>query len=171
MTQAATRRCMEFLLLTPNGVMEMSRTIPGMVQTSLNLGILLTKERELTAAFVVRSSLAAQKTWILERLAALCTLLDGKLEVSGDYPAWEYRVYSALRAIALEIYRPQPGKETRVYVTHAGLECGLLSEKLPGLDVIAFGPTVLGAHTPQERLKISSVETVFNLTKELLRQL
>ncbi len=171
MTAEATRRCLDFLLLTPNGVVEMSRTLPGHVQTSLNLGVLRTDEETMTASFCVRSSVATQKRLLTERLAALCGYLGGCLSTSGDYPAWEYREDSALRALALRIYREQTGKEPTVNVTHGGLECGLFSEKLPGLDVVAFGPDIRGAHTPQEKLRISSVERIWNFTKELLRQL
>lgn len=170
MTETATRRCLDFLLLVPNGVVEMSRTLPGMVQTSLNLGILRTSDLEMTASFAVRSSIAAQKKLLLERLRALCRRLDGSFSVSGDYPAWEYKETSRLRSLALDIYREQTGKEPRVNVTHAGLECGLLSEKLPGLDAVAFGPDILGAHTPLERLRVSSVGTAWKLLKELLRR-
>ncbi|MBR2081137.1 MAG: aminoacyl-histidine dipeptidase [Oscillospiraceae bacterium] len=171
MTDCATRRCLDFLLLVPNGVMEMSRTLSGLVQTSLNLGVLHTTEHEMTALFAVRSSVAAQKKELLERLETLCGLLGGSTVVRGDYPAWEYRADSEVRTAALEVYRELTGKEPRVNVTHAGLECGLLAEKLPGLDAVAFGPSICGAHTPRESLSIASTETVWNVLKELLRRL
>ena len=111
-----------------------SGSLPGLVQTSLNLGILTTGEDAVELHFGVRSSLASQKEMLTERLTVLTRQLGGSVEVFGDYPAWEYRAESPLRELMCEVYREQYGAEPKIEAIHAGLECGLLCEKLPGLD-------------------------------------
>ena len=116
----------------------MSREIPGLVQTSLNLGILKTSEKAVSASFCIRSSLASEKEMVKDRLACLLELLGGMVDFSGEYPAWEYRADSPLRELMERVYREQYGKEPVIEAIHAGLECGLLAGKLPGLDCVSI---------------------------------
>lgn len=170
-TYEDTLRCLRFLLLAPNGVQEMSRAIDGLVQTSLNMGILKAGAGEFRTVHSVRSSIGSQKTMLLRRLEELTALLGGKMEVSGDYPAWEYRRNSPLRELMVQVYRKQYGKEPVVEAIHAGLECGILCGKLPGLDCVSYGPDLKEIHTPRERMSISSVRRVWEYTLEVLSQM
>ena len=170
MDRDATARCLCLLACAPNGVQEMSRDVPGLPQTSLNLGILTTVEDTMEASFCLRSSVASQKEMMRRRLETLTEALGGHTEVSGDYPAWEYRAESPLRDLMAEVYREQYGAEPRIEVIHAGLECGLLSGKLPGLDCVSIGPDMEDIHTPRERLNIPSVQRIWAFVTEVLRR-
>ena len=171
MDEATTRRVVCLLSLAPNGIQEMSRDIPGLVQTSLNLGILGCSGEQLEASFCLRSSVASQKTMMRERLDTLAALLGGRVEYSGDYPAWEYKKESALRERMTEVYRAQYGKEPEIAAIHAGVECGLFCGKLPGLDCVSFGPELEQIHTPRERMNVASVQRVWAFTLEVLKRL
>ena len=166
----STRRAVCMLTCLPNGVQAMSGDIPGLVQTSLNLGILTTEEGALTACFSVRSSLESQKEELKGRLACLMEQLGGYVEYSGDYPAWEYREESPLRERMVQVFREQYGREPQIEAIHAGLECGLLASKLPGLDCVSIGPDLLEIHTPRERMSVSSVQRVWAFLLEVLRR-
>lgn len=170
MSAEDTVRCIRFLLLAPNGVQEMSRDIPGLVQTSLNLGILKAGAGEMRTVHSVRSSIGSQKTMLLRRLEELTRMLGGTMDVAGDYPAWEYRKESPLRDLMVQVYREQQGKEPVVEAIHAGLECGILCGKLPGLDCVSYGPDLMEIHTPRERMSISSVQRLWEFTIEVLRR-
>ena len=148
----------------------MSRDIPGLVQTSLNLGILKAGAGEFCTVHSVRSSIGTQKVMLLDKLRELAALLDGECSVAGDYPAWEYRQDSPLRDLMVQVYREQYGKEPVVEAIHAGLECGLLAGKLPGLDCVSFGPDLRDIHTPRERLSVSSVARLWAYTAEVLKR-
>lgn len=166
----STRRALCFLTCAPNGVQEMSREIPGLVQTSLNLGILDTGSGELSAAFCVRSSIASQKEMLHDRLRCLTEALGGTVDISGDYPAWEFRPDSALRERMTEVFREQYGHEPKIEAIHAGVECGLLCGKLPDLDCVSIGPDLEEIHTPRERMSIASVQRVWAFVLEVLKR-
>ena len=170
MTEESADRVLCLLLCVPNGVQAMSGSLPGLVQTFLNLGILTTGEDAVELHFGVRSSLASQKEMLTERLTVLTRQLGGSVEVFGDYPAWEYRAESPLRELMCEVYREQYGAEPKIEAIHAGLECGLLCEKLPGLDCVSIGPEMLEIHTPRERMSVASVGRVWRFLREVLRR-
>lgn len=170
MTKESGDRVLCMLLCAPNGVQAMSGSLPGLVQTSLNLGILLTEEDAVELHFGVRSSIAGQKEMLTERLTVLTRQLGGTVQVSGDYPAWEYRAESPLRELMCEVYREQYRAEPKIEAIHAGLECGLLCEKLPGLDCVSIGPEMLEIHTARERMSVASVERVWRFVREVLRR-
>ena len=159
------------LMQAPNGVQAMSMNIPGLVETSLNLGILSTTETEVNLAFAIRSSVENRRDALGAKLANLITYLGGTYDTAGAYPAWEYRRDSALRELMLQTYRDVYGKEPEIQAIHAGLECGLFGKKIPGLDMISFGPDMRDIHTPQERLCISSVQRVWEYVVEVLRRM
>ena len=170
MDAASTRRVLALLQCAPNGVQERSCEVEGLVQTSLNLGILSTDEETVRACFCVRSNINSQKAMLLQRLEALCGLLGGDFSLSGSYPAWEYRADSPLRALMAEIFAEQYGRAPVVEVIHAGVECGLLADQLPGLDCVSLGPELTEIHTPRERMHIASVQRVWRYTLEVLRR-
>ena len=165
-----TGKALCMLTCLPNGVQAMSMDIPGLVQTSLNIGILKCGDDEMTVVCSVRSSVASQKQMVRDRLRCLTEQLGGRVDVVGDYPAWEYLPDSPLRERMIEVYREQYGKEPVVETVHAGLECGLLGEKLPGLDCVSFGPDLTDIHTPRERMHIASVQRTWKLLCEVLKR-
>lgn len=170
MNDESTKRVLQLLTCLPNGVQEMSPDIEGLVQTSLNLGIMETSGTELSMVFCVRSSVASQKIMLHHRLRDLTGQLGGTIEVSGDYPAWEYRRESPLRQRMTEVFREQYGREPVIEAIHAGVECGILCGKLPGLDCVSIGPNLLEIHTPRERMSISSVQRVWAFVLEVLKR-
>ena len=170
MDRDTTERALCMLTCLPGGVQTMSMDIPGLVQTSLNLGILTTEQAALTATFCVRSSLGSQKEMLHRRLRSLMEQLGGSISISGDYPAWEYRKDSSLRDLMTDIFWEQYGSAPQIEAIHAGLECGLLAGKLPGLDCVSIGPDLLEIHTPRERMDIASVQRVWQFVLEVLRR-
>ena len=170
MDEDSTRRAACMLACLPNGVQAMSGDIPGLVQTSLNLGILETGPAELSACFSVRSALGSQKEALKDRLACFMEALGGRAAFSGDYPAWEYREHSPLRERMVQVFREQYGRDPKIEAIHAGVECGLLADKLPGLDCVSIGPDLLDIHTPRERMSVPSVQRTWRLLLEVLRR-
>ena len=168
MDEDSTSRAVCLLTCAPNGIQAMSADIPGLVQTSLNLGVLTTSQDTLEASFCVRSSVDSQKEMLVDRLRCLAVQLGGTAAVSGDYPGWEYRQDSPLRNLMVEVFTQQYGHAPKVEAIHAGVECGLFAGKLPGLDCVSFGPDLTDIHTCRERLHISSVQRVWTMVVELL---
>ncbi len=167
----STRRVICLLHCAPNGVQAMSGDIEGLVQTSLNFGILVTSDDTVTGSFSVRSSVASQKALLVDRLRCLTEALGGHVNTWGDYPAWEYVASSPLRACMVDAWRELTGEEPRVEAIHAGLECGLFAGKLPGLDCVSCGPTMYDIHTYRERLRISSVHRTWEYLCAVLKKL
>ena len=165
-----TAKIIALLCAAPNGVQKMSQDIEGLVQTSLNLGIVNSGE-EVKFVFSVRSSVNDEKVALLARLKELADFNDAGYSQMGDYPAWEYRADSPLRDLAVSTYEKMFGAAPQVVAIHAGLECGLLSEKLPGLDCISFGPQMHDIHTSREKLEIKSVERTWHFLLEMLKNL
>lgn len=166
----STARCVCFLSCAPNGIHAMSADIAGLVQTSLNLGILTTQQDAMTASFCVRSSVGSQKEMLKARLTCLAKQLGGKTEVSGEYDAWEYRAESPLRDLMVGVYKDQYGKAPKIEAIHAGVECGLFSAKMPGLDCVSIGPDLTEIHTPRERLSITSTQRMWKFVVEVLKR-
>lgn len=168
--EESTKRVLAFLTLLPNGVMAMSADIEGLVETSLNVGILKLTEDELTASSAVRSSIESAKQKIRLQVETLTKLLGGHVEIHGAYPGWQYDPDSKLRAEMVRIYRELFGKEAQVEALHAGLECGIMAAKIPGLDCVSFGPNIYDIHTTKERLSISSTQRMWKYLLEILKQ-
>ena len=170
MTTEQTAKLIALLCATPNGVQKMSGDIEGLVQTSLNLGIAKLEE-DVTLTFSVRSSVNAEKEELLKKLKELIEFYGGTYSQMGDYPAWEYKADSNLRDTMIRVYREMFEKEPEVVAIHAGLECGLLGEKLPGLDCVSIGPEMHDIHTSREKLGIASTERTWNFILEILKRL
>ena len=167
---SSVSRVIFYLRSVPNGVQNMSQVMHGLVDTSLNLGIMELKEDALYTVTSIRSSVGTRKADLLDRVTAIVELLGGEAEVEGDYPAWEYKQDSSLRPQVAKVYKQLYGKEPVFETIHAGLECGLLSEKIKDLDCVSFGPDNFDIHTPKERLSISSTGRVWDFIVEFLRQ-
>lgn len=159
-----------FLELAPNGVQAMSGDVKGLVETSLNLGIvsLDLNAGEMTASYCVRSSIKTAKEELVNKLVRLTTLLGGSNTSSGDYPGWKYRADSPLRDKMIAVYKKLYNKEPEVMAIHAGLECGLLGDKITDLDCVSIGPDMKDIHTTEEKLYISSTRRVYEYVCELL---
>lgn len=168
--RAGTERIISALTLFPNGVRAMSSDIPGLVETSLNLGILSLEDDQARMSFSVRSSVGSRKDMLMRKISAVCRVLGGKAEFVGEYPAWEFRQDSPLRDKMISVYSRLYGKQPQVVAIHAGLECGLLSAKLENMDAVSFGPDLSDIHTSKESMSISSVQRVWNFLLELLRE-
>ena len=170
LTTEATAKIIGLLCAAPNGVQAMSQDMPDLVQTSLNMGIIKLGER-FSATFSVRSSVNNEKQELLDQLKTLSGFYEGSYSQMGEYPAWEYKKESALRDTMVRVYKDMFDKEPEVLAIHAGLECGLLSEKLPGLDCVSIGPDMHDIHTSREKLEIASTERTWNFLLEVLKAL
>lgn len=166
----STDRMIAFLTLLPNGVMAMSADISGLVETSLNAGILKLTENEMVVSSAIRSSIESAKQKIRLQVETLTKLSGGHVEVHGEYPGWQYDPDSKLRAQMVRIYRELFGKDAQVEALHAGLECGIMAAKIPGLDCVSFGPDIYDIHTVKERLSIASAQRMWNYLLEILKQ-
>ena len=171
LTAECTAAVLGLLLELPNGVQAMSRDIEGLVQTSLNLGILKTTEESVAMTFSVRSSVGAEKAALTARLAGLAEKYGAAYSQSGEYPAWEYRRDSRLRETMVGVFEELYGKKPVVDVIHAGLECGIFSDRLPGLDAVSFGPQMHDIHTSRERLELASVARTWDYLVAVLARL
>lgn len=161
----------QMLATQPNGVQKMSAEIEGLVQTSLNLGILWSNENHVHAVMSLRSSVETEKAALQQALADMATQYGAQIEFSGEYPAWEYNPVSRVRDTVVRSYETLFGQKPRVEVIHAGLECGLLSAKLPGMDAISFGPNLYDIHTSRERMSLSSAARTWALLIHVLEHL
>ena len=170
LTTSATSDVISLLCACPNGVQSYSQDIPGLVQTSLNLGIAKLGD-QFTATFSVRSSVNQEKEELIRKLRELTDFYNGTYTQSGTYPAWEFRKDSPLRDTMVRIYQEMFGKDPQVLAIHAGLECGLLGDKLPGLDCVSIGPQMHDIHTSREKLEIASTERTWNFLLEVLKNL
>ncbi|MDE5819108.1 MAG: aminoacyl-histidine dipeptidase [Lachnospiraceae bacterium] len=168
--ESSTKTVARFLTSVPDGVQAMSTDIKGLVETSLNMGIVRLTENGLETDHSIRSSVASAKDALREKVTALSALAGGAVSCHGDYPAWEYRSESPLRESMIAQYREMFGKEPKVEVIHAGLECGLLSAKLPGLDCVSFGPDLTDIHTTSERMHIASVGRMYEYLRALIQK-
>ena len=170
LTTEDSAKVIALLNASPNGVQAWSQDIEGLVQTSLNLGV-ATLEDALELTFAVRSSVNSEKRELLDKLRGLAQMMGASYSETGDYPAWEYRKDSYLRDTMVKVYTDLFQKEPQVVAIHAGLECGLLSEKLLGLDCVSIGPEMHDIHTSREKLGIASVERTWNFILEVLKSL
>lgn len=154
----------------PCGVIQMSEDIPGLVQTSINLGVMRSEKDHMEFRYSLRSSVSADKEREVKNLQRVAEQRGGNCEISGDYPAWEYRKDSPLREDCIRLYETIFGRMPRVEAIHAGLECGLLASKIPDLDAVSMGPDILNVHTTEERMSISSVERMWKLILEIVKR-
>ena len=159
------------LLCVPNGITEMSAEIDGLVQTSLNLGVLMTDSNGVVLHFALRSNKMSALHFLEQRLCAFFDVLNLPYQTFGHYPAWEFNENSRLRDVYCSVYRHTFGKNPRVEAIHAGLECGVFAEAIKNFDCIAIGPALYDVHTVNEKLSISSTENLFYLIIKILEKL
>ena len=171
LSEVSKEKAITALNLLPNGAQTMSQDLPGLVETSLNMGVMKVDEEGISTCFSVRSSVASAKDYLTSRLEQMTEMLGGKVSYHGDYPGWAYARESRLRDLCVKIYEKQYGETPKIEVIHAGLECGIFSDKIPGLDCISYGPDLMDIHTVNERMSISSVMRVYDFTIELLKNI
>ena len=155
----------------PNGVTRMSEDIEGLVETSLNMGIINIDEKSVALTISVRSAVGEEKGKLISKVKDIATSHGATVEVRGEYPAWEYRKESRLRDVMCQVYKDMYGKDATVVTIHAGLECGIFSDKMDGLDCVSIGPDNHDIHTPEERLSLSSFNRVYEYLINVLKNL
>ncbi|MGL4876398.1 MAG: beta-Ala-His dipeptidase, partial [Clostridium sp.] len=166
-----TFKTVKILHLIPNGVDTMSMAIKGLVQSSTNLGVVTTTENTVEFDSATRSSVASLKDELVEKTKNVAEILGATFSSNASYPEWQYNPDSRIREIFQEVYENMTGEEPEIIAIHAGLECGLLGEKIKGLDMISFGPNIYDVHTPNEHLSISSTEHVWELLVRVLENI
>jgi len=158
------------LAAAPHGVEAMSPAIPGLVQTSTNLGVATTRDEEVEVTFLSRSALDASRRAVAARVAAACVLAGFDARHSGGYPGWKPEPGAPIVKLVDDVYAELFGRRMAVKAVHAGLECGIIGEKYPALEMASFGPDIRDAHTPQENVSIPSVERFWRLLVAVLER-
>ena len=161
----------EAIKALPTGVIAMEADMPDMVETSMNIGIIRSTESEVSISASLRSSKGAAKEALKARVRKIGESLSAVVSERGEYPEWEYKSDSHLRDVMERVYREQYGKAPSVVTIHAGLECGIFSKMIDGLDCVSIGPDNLDIHTPEERLSISSSARVWEFLKKVLKEI
>ena len=159
------------MYLAPGGVQSRNMHMDGFVVSSVNMGVVRAEKDRLVLVFSPRSSVASLQEEMKARLGLLAETFGFTSSCSGEYPGWSYKEDSRIREVFAESYRELFGREMKMEGIHAGLECGLFSDALPGLDAIAVGPTLNHVHTPEENLPLDSFERFYVLLKDVLRRL
>ncbi|MCF8274307.1 MAG: aminoacyl-histidine dipeptidase [Flavobacteriaceae bacterium] len=159
------------LYAAQNGVYRMSADIPGLVETSNNIARVVVKNGEIMIACLTRSSVESSKLDLANTLRATFELTGCEVEFSGDYPGWTPNMASPILNLMSKLYEDLTGTKPHVAACHAGLECGILGTNYPTMDMISFGPNIKGAHSPDERAQISSVQKFWKFVLEILKQI
>ena len=167
----AQTRLIELLADIPDGVQAMSADIAGLVETSLNLGVLQTMQNGVMMHFALRSNKQRDLMQLEDEVCAQLSRFACDVDRFGHYPPWEYKADSTLRRVYEACYEAQNGVAPNVEAIHAGLECGVFAKGIEGLDCIAIGPTLADVHTTDERMSISSVKRTYELLLTVLRSL
>lgn len=169
--KAQAKKLLLALAAVPHGVIRMSADIAGLVETSTNLAVIETGKKTVTVITSQRSSVASEKDEIVASVSAVFALAGAAVQHGDGYPGWKPNMKSPVLAAARSTFQQLYGKEPHVKAIHAGLECGIIGEKVPGIDMVSFGPTIEGAHSPDERVHIPAVERFWGFLCALLRNL
>ena len=168
-TDDTKQKVLRAVFMLPNGVQTMSMAVPGLVQSSTNLGVVTTTAEAVEMDSAIRSSVASLKKSIKDQMIVLAEILGASIELESDYPEWAYKADSKIREIFVNVYENTFGKKPEISAIHAGLECGLIGDKFNGeLDQISFGPNMFDVHTPKEKVSISSVERMYDYLLNVL---
>lgn len=155
----------------PTGVNTWIKEYPNIVESSDNLAIVKTTKDSIKIIVSLRSSESEVLKGLQNKIIGIIEKFGGQYKLTSGYPEWKFNPVSYLREKAMEVYKKLYGKDMKVEVIHAGLECGVISQKYPNMDIISIGPDIKEVHTPQEYLDIASTERVYNYLKELIRSL
>ena len=170
-TAAASRKALDLLNALPHGVLAMSNDIPGLVETSLNVATATTTDETLAILISIRSSVASAMRTTKRALSAIAELAGADVQESDGYPPWKPDPTSPLLARFQQIHERLLGKPAELRAVHAGLECGVLGEKFPGMEMISFGPVIQGAHSPDEAVEVASVGRFWELLTKFIERL
>ena len=166
---AFSGRVLAALRAIPYGVIEMNHTIVNMPETSANIGVVKTEGNEISVTVSTRSAVDSKLTNVLGTLEAIASLAGASISHRSRYPGWKFTSGTTLQKLYLDTYRNLTGKEARLIGIHAGLECGLMAEKCPDMDMISIGPDLRDIHSPDERLSLSSLDRTYRLVSEILK--
>ena len=169
--KAQQRRLFHTIAGLPHGVIKMSADIPGLVETSTNVAVIHTDKRSISLATSQRSSVASEIDEICQTVSSIFTLGGAKAKTSDGYPGWKPNLNSDILKVATSTYQSLFGKEPAVKAIHAGLECGIIGERYPGMDMVSLGPTLEGVHSPDERIHIDSVEKFWKYLLAILKNI
>ncbi len=164
-------KLIDTILALPHGVIAMSPDIEGLVETSTNLATIKVSGDQLIIGTSQRSSIDSAKEYIASSVASILNLAGAQVELGDGYPGWKPNLDSELLKISKKVFKDIFKKEPEIKAIHAGLECGILESKNPGMDMISFGPTIMGAHSPDEKIEIETVERFYKLLKGILKHL
>lgn len=166
-----TAKAINLLYMYPNGINTVSSEIEGLIESSTNLGVVITNENHIEYDSAVRSSVFSLREEIVERNRCITEILGGTFITNAGYPEWPYKTDSKIREVCKDVYLKMYGKDAEVVAVHAGLECGLFKEKLGDLDMISFGPDIIDIHTPDEHMSISSASRCYEYLLEVLKEI
>ncbi len=170
-SKESTENIVKYLYLIINGVTSMSMDIKGLVESSLNLGVVTTYKDEVEFISSIRSSVRSLKDELYSRLCVTAKINGGNVVSESNYPEWAYNPNSKIRTVFENVYEKMYGQKPNISAIHAGLECGLFSEKFGELDAVSFGPNLYDVHTPNESMSISSVQRTFKYLLEVLKNI
>ncbi len=165
------KKIINVILAMPHGVVAMNQSIPGLVETSTNLATLTTVSNEITIGTSQRSSIESAKRNIAQCVSAVFNLAGANLKNSDGYPGWQPNIDSEILKLSKNVFKRLFGNDPEIKAVHAGLECGILGDKYPGMDMISFGPTIVGAHSPEEKVNIHDVDKFYRLLKAILTEI
>jgi len=171
MNSADQKQILSAVYACPNGVYRMSPDIPDLVQTSNNVARVLIRNGEIEVLCLTRSSVDSEKTDLAQAITANFSNVQANVNLSGEYPGWTPAPESTIVRLMTDLYKEMYDAEPNVAACHAGLECGILGTNYPGMDMISFGPNIRGAHSPDEKVQISSVQKFWNYTCEALKRI
>ena len=171
LTPAAQQTFLDLLAALPDGVQGMSKVVPGLVETSCNVASVRIADNLVHILTSQRSSSQTQRDEVGRRIESAVRLAGGAVRHGDGYPAWSPSAVSPVRDKAVALWKHKSGQEAIVELIHAGLECGVIGDKVPGMDMVSFGPNIRGAHTPEEKVEIASVALFYDLLVDLLKEL
>jgi dipeptidase D len=169
MKRAQQSKLMRAISGLPHGVMKMSADIPGLVETSTNVAVIATERGAVRMVTSQRSSVASEINEIAHTVKSIFELAGAKVEQGDGYPGWKPNLESPILKVAQRTYKELYGKQPEVKAIHAGLECGIIGEKMQGMDMVSFGPTLEGVHSPDEKIHIDTVERFWNFLLAILK--
>ncbi len=171
MDEKTQKRLVNALYAIPHGVIKMSNDIPGLVETSTNLAVVETVGKNINIVTSQRSPVASQNVDITSQVTAVLKLAGADISYGDGYPGWAPDINSGILKVFKSTFTKMYGKEPEVTAIHAGLECGIIKEKYPDMDMISFGPTMKDVHSPDEKLQISTVPEFYNQLKTVLKNI
>lgn len=167
----SSRKFITAVYAAPNGIYRMSPTIEGLVQTSNNLSQVRMKEGKAEVLCLCRSSVDSEKHDEVRTIKAALSIIDAKVTLDADYPGWTPEPSSKIVAMMSDLYEEMFDQKAHVIACHAGLECGIIGTNYPNLDMVSFGPNIRGAHSPDEKVQISSVQKYWRFLLETLKRI